>query len=260
MSLELATLLYHEVTDDPTSSGFQRAAAMPFKHRRRDFSQHLEAIAAAGRVPVSAESIDFSLPGKHLLLTFDDGGTSALHVSDALAAHGWKAHFFITTAKLGTRTFLDAGGVRALHAAGHVVGTHSHSHPNVFRALAPAVMLAEWRESRARLEAILGAAVTAASVPGGDSSPEVERSARLAGLRLLFTSEPTLSPCRAGRAWILGRACVKTTTSTAAVRQLASFRGWRRQWMIWRLKDAARMALDPAYRRWVRAREVETNQ
>ncbi len=258
MTLELATLLYHEVTDDPTSSGFQRAAAMPFKHRRRDFTQHLEAIAAAGRAPVAADVIDFSLPGRHLLLTFDDGGISALHVSEALAARGWRAHFFITTAKLGTRTFLDAAGVRALHAAGHVVGTHSHSPPNVFRALAPATMLAEWCDSRARLEAILGAAVTTASVPGGDSSPEVERAARLAGLRLLFTSEPELAPRRAGRTWILGRACVKTTTSTAAVRALASFRGWRRQWMIWRLKDAARVALDPAYRRWVHARETET--
>jgi peptidoglycan/xylan/chitin deacetylase (PgdA/CDA1 family) len=254
MALELATLLYHEVTDDPTSSGFQRAAAMPFKHRRREFSAHLDAIAAVAGAPVSADVIDFALPGRHLLLTFDDGGQSALHVSDALAARGWKAHFFITTAKLGARTFLDAAGVRALHAAGHVVGTHSHSHPNVIRALPPAAM----RESRARLEAILGAAVTAASVPGGDSSPEVERSAARAGLRLLFTSEPALAPRRAGRAWIVGRACVKTTTSTAAVQRLAQGRGWRRLWMIWRIKDAARVALDPAYRRWVRAREIET--
>ena len=258
MALELATLMYHEVTDDPRSSGFQRAAALPFKLRRGDFAQHLEAIAAAGRAPVSADAIDFALPGRHLLLTFDDGGTSALHAGEALAARGWKGHFFITTAKLGTRAFLDAAGVRALHAAGHVIGTHSHSHPNVFRALPAAAMLAEWGESRARLEAILGAAVTTASVPGGDSSPEVERSAALSGLRLLFTSEPDLAPRRAGRAWIIGRACVKTTTSAADVRALASFHGWRRQWMIWRLKDAARNALDPAYRRWVRAREIET--
>lgn len=258
MALELATLLYHEVTDDPTSSGFQRAAAMPFKHRRRDFSLHLEAIAAAGRTPVRAVELDFARPGRHLLLTFDDGGASALHASEALLARGWRAHFFITTGKLGTRTFLDAAGVRALHAAGHVVGTHSHSHPNVFRALAPAAMLAEWRESRARLEDITGAAIVAASVPGGDSSTSVEEAASLAGLRLLFTSEPELSPRRAGHAWVIGRACVKTTTSIAAVRDLASFRGWLRQWMIWRAKETARTVLDPAYRHWVRNREIET--
>ena len=258
MALELATLMYHEVTDDPTSSGFQRAAALPFKLRRRDFSMHLEELAAVGRTPARAVDLDFAMPGRHLLLTFDDGGMSALHASDALLQRGWRAHFFITTGKLGTRTFLDAAGVRALHAAGHVVGTHSHSHPNVFRALEPAQMLAEWCDSRARLEDIVGAEVISASVPGGDSSPSVERSAALAGLRLLFTSEPELSPRRAGHAWVLGRACVKTTTSLASVRALASFRGWRRRWMIWRAKDVARTALDPAYRRWVRTREIET--
>ncbi|HXU68712.1 MAG TPA: polysaccharide deacetylase family protein [Polyangia bacterium] len=257
MAPELATLMYHEVTDDPTTSGFQRPAAMPFKLRRRSFSQHLDAIAAAGGAPVSAVDIDFARPGRHLLLTFDDGGASALQVGEALAARGWKAHFFITTAKLGTRTFLDAAGVRALHQAGHVIGTHSHSHPNVFRALPPPAMLAEWCRSRARLEEILGAPVITASVPGGDSSPSVERSAALAGLRLLFTSEPTLVPTRSWRSWIIGRACVKTTTSLDAVRALASFHGWRREWMIWRLKDAARTALDPAYRHWVRTREIE---
>ena len=230
---------------------------MPFKLRRRDFATHLDAIAATGRAPVSAEAIDFARPGRHLLLTFDDGGTSALHAGEALAARGWKAHFFITTGKLGTRTFLDAAGVRALHAAGHVVGTHS--------------TLAPQRLSRAAgggdARRVGGEPRAARGDPRrrGDGSfrcreairrPPSSARPRSRACATCSPSEPDLAPRRAGRASIIGRACVKATTSAAEVRALASFHGWRRQWMIWRLKDAARNALDPAYRRWVQARRA----
>ena len=258
MALEVATLLYHEVTDDPRASGFQRRSAMPYKLCRRAFAEHLDAIADGAHPPTRVTEIDFSAAARHLMLSFDDGGASALGASDMLAERGWKAHFLVTTGKLGSRTFLDAADVRALHAAGHVVGTHSHTHPNVFRALSPVAMLREWRESRDRLEQILGHEVTVASVPGGDSSIAVECSAAAAGLRWLFTSVPELRPRRVGTCWVLGRACAKNSIPVETVRALASFRGWRRARIERQLKDVVRVALDPAYRLWVRSREAET--
>jgi len=37
--------------------------------------------------------MDFERPGRHVLLTFDDGGKSALYASDQLSRRGWKGHF-----------------------------------------------------------------------------------------------------------------------------------------------------------------------
>src|SRR5437870_2886166 len=45
---ELATFTYHDVTDDPGDSGFQRPAAMPYKLSTAAFQGHLDAIGSAG--------------------------------------------------------------------------------------------------------------------------------------------------------------------------------------------------------------------
>ena len=71
------------------------------------------------------------------ILTFDDGGRSALDVvAPVLAEHGLRGEFFVATARLGTAGFLDRRGVEELAAAGHVIGSHSHTHPEVMPALA----------------------------------------------------------------------------------------------------------------------------
>src|SRR5204862_125604 len=87
-------------------------------------------------------------------------------------------------------------GLRGRSRGGHVVGTHSHTHPDIFRRLPRELMTTEWRVSRAILEALLGEPCIAASVPGGDISHVVLESAGDAGIRYLFTSEPLLRPER----------------------------------------------------------------
>jgi peptidoglycan/xylan/chitin deacetylase (PgdA/CDA1 family) len=257
MSAELATFLFHDVTNDVTDSGFQRDSALAYKHPTRLFAEYLECIAAAGRSPERVTDLVLPGIGRHLLLTFDDGGRSALHVSDELLRRGWRAHFFIITGRIGHRTFLDAAGVRTLQAAGHVVGSHSHTHPNIFRDLTPAQMDEEWRVSCDRLAQLLGEPCRVASVPCGDLSATVMRSADRAGLGWLFTSDPTRTPRRVGNCWIVGRACPKRDTPSSEVRRLAEFRGWRRALALRRTNVLARMLLAPAYRRWVRAHEAE---
>ena len=42
------TLLYHEVVDDPTESGFQTPGALVYKHQTRDFLQNLDVIVRSG--------------------------------------------------------------------------------------------------------------------------------------------------------------------------------------------------------------------
>ena len=248
----VAAFAYHDVTDDPLDSGFRGPGALPFKLSRSAFGRHLEAMAGASIDPQLVTAIDLTAPGRSVLLTFDDGGTSALQVGDELCRRGWLGHFFIVTDRIGERNFLDAAGIRHLRACGHVVGSHSHTHPNIFREQTEDRMIAEWRASRERLADLLGEPCTVAAVPGGDISPLVLRSAGTAGLRYLFTCEPTLAPALVGGCWVLGRFSAKVTTSASRVRELAGFRGWERALLVRRFKNLVRVMLPGPYRYYVR--------
>jgi peptidoglycan/xylan/chitin deacetylase (PgdA/CDA1 family) len=251
--------MYHEVTDDPKTSGFQRPGALPYTYTKAAFAQHLDAIADGPVAPQLVTDIDFAHlgQGRHLLLTFDDGGTSALYAAEQLEKRGWRAHFFIVTARIGERTFLKPADIKTLRAAGHIVGTHSHTHPDIFRALSPEVMVTEWQVSRAILGSLLGEPCVAGSVPGGDISPAAIESASGAGLQYLFTSEPELQPERVGQTWVLGRAILKAGVAPATIRQLVSFRGWHRAQLIRRLGGWARSLSPSLYARYVRLRTRE---
>ena len=248
----LAGFMYHDVADDPTASGFQRPGARSYRLTTGAFAAQLDAIGRGGAAPALVTTIDFTHPGRHVLLTFDDGGASALYAAAELQRRGWHGHFFIVTELLGARTFLHEAGVRALRSAGHVVGSHSHTHPDIFKDLTPARMADEWRISRDRLEQILGEPCLTASVPGGDISPRVLESADAAGFRYLFTSEPWLRARRIGGCWVLGRYSLRSETDPAQVLDLAHFRGWSRALLVRRLKVLMRGTFPGLYRRYVR--------
>jgi len=254
----VAAFAYHDVTDTLGDSGFQRPAAWGFKLSRAAFDDHLTRLAAGPVVPGLVTRIPWERPGRHILLTFDDGGKSALDVAAALERRGWRGHFFITTGRIGAPTFLDAAGIRALHAAGHLVGSHSHSHPDIFRELTAARMAAEWRDSCARLADLLGAPCQVASVPGGDVAPPVYGAAAAAGVRVLFTSEPVLEPRLEAGCRVLGRFVPKSHTSAARIAALARFHGWDRARLVFRLKDALHRAWPALYRMYVGRRTRET--
>ncbi len=250
----VATFMFHEVTDDPTSSGFQRPGAMAYKHSRQAFARCLDQIATAPQQPELVTAVDLTQPGRHILLSFDDGGKSALVAADELERRGWRGHFFIVTSLVGSRTFLSAEEIRALQRAGHLIGSHSHTHPNIFRDQSPGRMVEEWRASCDQLAQLLGEPCLSASVPGGDISSRVLESARTAGLRYLFTSEPWITPRRLGECWMLGRYSVKVGTSAARVGELAQFRGWTSALLRRRIKVLATRAFPPLYRLYIRAR------
>ena len=69
-------------------------------------------------------------PGE-LALTFDDGpnATWTPRLLEILARHDVRATFFL----LGSRAAAEPELVRRIAAAGHLIGNHSWSHPNLSR-------------------------------------------------------------------------------------------------------------------------------
>ena len=138
------------------------------------------------------------------MITFDDGGASALHAGEELARRSWRGHFFIATDLVGRPGYLDWDGVRAVAGMGHVIGSHSCSHPDRMAACSWDQLMDEWSGSAAMLAQELGHPVPTASVPGGLYSRSVGRAAAAAGFTSLFTSLPSqrlrsIDGCRADR-------------------------------------------------------------
>jgi peptidoglycan/xylan/chitin deacetylase (PgdA/CDA1 family) len=251
---QVACFNFHEVTDQPGSSGLQRPGALRFTLSRTAFGRALDEIADGPCRPELVTDFDVAAPGRHILLTFDDGGSSAMYAAEELARRGWPAHFFIVTSLIGSRTFLSTDQIRLLRSWGHIIGSHSDTHPNIFRELPRARMAEEWRVSTDVLSSLLGEPCLTASVPGGDISRAVLESGAAAGFRCLFTIEPQLRPFRVDGCWVLGRYSPRKGTQPERVRELARFRGWTGALAVRRLKVLARLSLPPLYRQIVARR------
>src|SRR5437016_12714296 len=126
-----AAFAYRGVTDGRRESGFQWRGAAPYPIGRVAFRSHLEAMATAYRRPALVTAIDFAAPGRHLLLTFDDGGKSALAVGDELSRRGWRGHVFIVTGPIGDATFRDAAGSGYLRGRRHVIGRDPNARAHI---------------------------------------------------------------------------------------------------------------------------------
>ena len=241
------TLLYHEVVDDPADSGFQTPGAMSYKHETSYFLQNLDVIARSGVRISTVHDIDFNSGGQYVLLTFDDGGRSAMRTADYIEERGWRGHFFITTNMIGTAKFVSAENIRDLRRRGHVVGSHSHTHPAVFWSLSEEEMLCEWRTSCETLSAILQEPITTASVPGGDMNRMTAGTAAQTGIKWLFTSEPTVHPWKWDGVVCLGRFCPKRDTSLETIGDYVRFRGLLKPLLIRQCKQTVKRLLGPIY-------------
>ena len=157
----------------------------------------------------------------------------------------------MTVDRIGTTGFVDADEIRAVRDMGHVIGSHTCSHPARMSACSWADLVREWQESVDALEEILGEPVRVAAVPGGYYSPKVARTAALAGIEALFTSEPTTSIRRVDGCLLFGRYVIKKNGSAATASELAS--GARlpryRQFAAWNAIKAAKIAGGSAYPR-----------
>jgi peptidoglycan/xylan/chitin deacetylase (PgdA/CDA1 family) len=243
-------LLYHDVVvaADRDRVGFPGRPAARYKLEPHIFEGHLDAIAGTGAA-VGVVSVDGIPPAA--TLSFDDAGASALAVAAAVEARGWRAHFFVPTARLGTAGFLDRGEVRELANRGHAIGSHSHTHPAYMGRLSAARVVDEWRRSREILAQVLGAEPQIASIPGGSLSRTVVEGAAEAGYRILMTSEPTMRVSHAGPLLLIGRFAIWDTTPAArAAAYVEAVRGARlRLWLEWNGKKLAKRASAPLYER-----------
>jgi peptidoglycan/xylan/chitin deacetylase (PgdA/CDA1 family) len=251
--------MYHDIAprEEREKAGFPGPLAARYKLDPEAFEAHLDAVASTGLAVGTLdgeEAPQAATPA--VAITFDDGGASAPLAAEALERRGWRGQFFVTSSRIGTPGFMTAEELRNLSERGHVIGSHSHTHPTYIGRLTRAELDEEWTRSRACLAEALGAAPLTASVPGGFLSDTVIAAAAAAGYRLLFTSEPSARVCRRGLE-VRGRYTIwaSTPARVAAAYAEGDRLACGRLWLEWNAKKLAKRVNPSVYQalRHVRA-------
>jgi peptidoglycan/xylan/chitin deacetylase (PgdA/CDA1 family) len=256
------TLMYHDIAprEQRDAAGFPGPLAARYKLEPEAFEAHLDAVAATGlTVGTLAGAAGGADGAPAVALTFDDGGASAPLAAEALERRGWRGQFFVTSSRIGTPGFMTADQLRELSAHGHVIGSHSHTHPTYMGRLTRSQLDEEWTRSRDALAEALGEPPRTASVPGGFLSPAVIAAAAGAGYELLFTSEPSARVLRRGLE-VRGRYTIwaSTPASMAAAYAEGDRLACGRLWLEWNAKKLAKRVSPPVYQALRRVRAARS--
>jgi peptidoglycan/xylan/chitin deacetylase (PgdA/CDA1 family) len=258
---------YHDIVDErqrPPNDGSRHSGR--YKLDQLHFRAHLDSIwrsvdHASVRVIDRARQWKREAPR---FLTFDDGAVSSYTiVAGELEQRGWRGHFFVTTDWIGRPGFLDPKQIRELHARGHVIGSHSCSHPARMSKLSWAELLREWQESCALLSGIIQEPVVTASVADGYYSRKVGQAAAAAGIQVLFTSEPSAKVSVVDGCLIMGRYSIQSRTPAGVSGAIAARNQWPRlrQAILWQAKKPVKALAGESYftiRRLLLARGLES--
>ena len=245
--MQAISLGYHNVVEE-NECEFNSALALGrirYNLGKAEFKSHLLAMAhARGTHPLIASELS-QMPCERLpfLLTFDDGHVSSYTcVADLLEELGWRGNFFVSTDYIGTPGFVTSQQIRALRHRGHIIGSHSCSHPERMSHCTWSRLIEEWTRSVTSLSDILGEQVTAASVPGGYYSRTVAEAASIAGIKTLFNSEPVTNCHNVDGCTVLGRYTILRRMSPSIVAGIAAGTVVPRlkQLLFWRLKEVGK--------------------
>jgi peptidoglycan/xylan/chitin deacetylase (PgdA/CDA1 family) len=190
--MKLPILLYHKIDRIPPGSRYPKNYVTP-----EQFEAQLALLRRGGYTSVSfADYLAYRrgesrLPGRPIILTFDDGYWSNRAVAlPLLRKHGFTATIFLVATHVGKTNawdvdeiqepLLDAADVRAMQAAGVEFGSHTATHARL-PAMTPSAALREMQASREILGALLGRPVRVLGYPYGDYNWETMRLAREAG-------------------------------------------------------------------------------
>ena len=255
--MRVISLGYHDVLNDrevPCGVSQMAPRRMRYTLDRAEFKRHLAAIAEARDTrPLSVLDVaNRQIERLPFLLTFDDGRIGSYTcIADLLEEFGWQGNFFVSTDYIGTSGFVSSQQIRALRGRGHIIGSHSCSHPERMSHCTWPRLIDEWTRSVTSLSDILGEQVTAASVPGGYYSRKVAEAASISGIKILFNSEPVTKSYEVNGCTVLGRYTVFRRMSPAVVANIAVGRlaPRLRQLLFWRFKEIGKRVGGESYLR-----------
>jgi peptidoglycan/xylan/chitin deacetylase (PgdA/CDA1 family) len=189
----MPVLMYHRV--DPQLSA-RDPITVSLTVMTPAFESQLRLLRAAGyesaHLAAVRDALDHHtpLPGRQIILTFDDGYEDHYTVVfPLLKRYGFTATFFVVTSAVGTRDHLTVAQIREMAAAGMGIESHGVHHID-FSVLPPAAARRELVESRKTIEGWTGRPVAFFAYPAGRHSEAVERLLDELGYRGALTTHP----------------------------------------------------------------------
>lgn len=166
--------MYHDVYKASVKeSGFQTDGANHYKVTEASFEEQLRSIK---EYPIT--------------YTFDDGGVSFYTIiAPMLEKLGLVGHFYIATNRIGSEGFMSEAQIKDLYQRGHVIGSHSCSHPSDFRELSFEARKKEWEDSVQKLSDIIGEPVKEVSIPNGFLQEDDLSIFKSLGIATIYTSK-----------------------------------------------------------------------
>jgi peptidoglycan/xylan/chitin deacetylase (PgdA/CDA1 family) len=231
--------MYHCVFDKSVKdTGFQNIGSEIYKVSMHDFEQQLRMI-----------SDECKKEGKKVVFTFDDGGISFFNIiAPMLEKYGVKGIFFISTNYIDTEGFLTKKQIKELNKRGHIIASHSHTHPVDMSRLSNDEIFNEWKTSIDILSAIIGEKVEYASIPNGYSNKEILDAAHKNGIRYLYTSKPTISVSKFKEMVCIGRYAIQNSMSNEYVLSIISNEVIRKKiFLRWFVLETAKAVLGSSY-------------
>lgn len=167
-------LMYHDVYETSVKeSGFQTDGANHYKITEASFEEQLRSIK---EYPIT--------------YTFDDGGVSFYTIiAPILEKLGLVGHFYIATDRIGCEGFMSEAQIKDLHQRGHMIGSHSCTHPSDFRELSFKARKKEWENSVQRLSGLIGEPVKEVSIPNGFLLEDDLPIFKSLGIATIYTSK-----------------------------------------------------------------------
>ena len=234
--------MYHDVySNSEKESGFQFVTSFPYKVDACKFEKQVKyAYDYCKKNNLPIETIEF---------TFDDGGVSFYTViAPILEKYGFRGIFFISTSYINKDKFLTDEQIKSLHERGHIIASHSHTHPRNMTLLPAEEILQEWKTSIKILSDIIGASVSVASIPCGFSSSELIDMAKKAGVTTLYTSIPTNGYMSYKSMELVGRYVILCNTKDSKICSIINSRRTRNLMYIrWKLISLTKSLLGTYY-------------
>lgn len=214
-------LMYHDVyRQTDTASGFNTPSASFYKVSAEKFEEQVRFIHHYCQ--------QNNLPLNHIEFTFDDGGESFYSIiAPILEKYGYKGVFFVSTKYIDSPCFLTKAQINELCLRGHVIASHSHSHPKNMSKLSMDELMDEWGKSIQTLENITQVRIEVASIPSGFSSRNVFKSASQSDIKVLYTSVPTTKSIYRCNITTIGRYAVHSDTTLNDISRLISNSSYR---------------------------------
>jgi len=172
----LPVLMYHKIDSVPRETRDPFLYVSPTR-----FGEQLQLLTERGYSSVALDAVQTVTDNRarQVVITFDDGSESVFkNALDLLARHRFRAIQFIVAGLIGKRNdwdiakgeapdlMMDESQIRQWLAAGHEIGSHTSTHPNLKR-----VPLAQAREeifgSKKKLEDTFGVPVRHFCYPSG---------------------------------------------------------------------------------------------